>query len=293
MSLIGITVFELGSRNGNVHVESGGFNISQVASELADPAKAQDVHQSVQALFQFAGAPPLIALAFVVFFYCLGCLYDERKDRSVLFWKSLPLSDTETGLSKFVSAAIVAPAIAFSVAVLTGLAVFALTSVVVMMHGGNPLPLWDITAILSGAANLLFSIPMYALWALPTIGWLMLCSAWSGRVPFLWAVLAPVFLGATIGIIGLMSFFNLTNGWYWSNIVGRLLGGTIPGMELIYRYGAAGTPLRINGPEDVAHIFSLGNSYAGLANPQVWIGVAVGAAMIFAAIRLRKYRDEG
>ena len=56
-------------------------------------------------------------LGFVVFFYCLGSLYDERKDRSVLFWKSLPVSDRDTVLSKALSALVVAPTLAIAVGI--------------------------------------------------------------------------------------------------------------------------------------------------------------------------------
>ena len=51
-----------------------------------------------------------IVLGVVVFFFCLGALFDDRKDRSVLFWKSLPISDQATVLSKVAMALVVAPA---------------------------------------------------------------------------------------------------------------------------------------------------------------------------------------
>src|SRR3546814_18250586 len=88
-----------------------------------------------------ASAWPLIALAFVVFFYCLGALYDDRKDRSVLFWKSLPLSDSQTVLSKAASALLVAPLIATLAALATMLGFLVVASVMVMIHGGNPVAL--------------------------------------------------------------------------------------------------------------------------------------------------------
>ena len=67
------------------------------------------------------------------------------------------------------------------------------------------------------------------MWALPTIGWLMLCSAWSRSKPFLWAILIPVFSGILISWFNLMNVFHLDDGWFWKNIVARLLFGTVPG----------------------------------------------------------------
>ena len=272
----------------NGHVNGDSINMSTLAMQAADPAHAADLAGALQATFQIISLPPLIVTVFVVFFYCLGCLYDDRKDRSFLFWKSLPVSDGATVLSKLASAALVAPLIGVGIALVTGLLFFMLTSAFVVAHGASAMPLWNIGSIAAGAANMVLSIPVWGLWAMPTIGWLMLCSSWSNRMPFLWAVLAPVLLGAIIAIVDVMPWFGLNNGWYWANVPGRLLGGTIPGMEMAYRH----TGVTIHGPQDLAHVFSLSNSYAGLANPQLWIGVLVGAAMILLALRMRKYRAE-
>src|SRR3546814_13401578 len=80
---------------------------------------------------------PFIVLAFVVFFYCLGALYDERKDRSVLFWKSLPVSDAQTVLSKVGSAVVVAPVLAVIASLVTMIGFMVMLSIVVLFHGGN------------------------------------------------------------------------------------------------------------------------------------------------------------
>lgn len=97
---------------------------------------------------------PFVVLAFVVFFYCTGALYDDRRDRSILFWKSLPLSDTQTVLSKALSALLVAPIIAVIASVLTMFGFMAILSVIVMTHGGNPLTLiWGPASPLAFVAN--------------------------------------------------------------------------------------------------------------------------------------------
>ena len=78
-------------------------------------------------------------------------------------------------------------------------------------------------------------MPVYALWALPTVGWLLLCSSWARSKPFLWAIMIPVFAGILIGWFGLMHLSTWTSQpWYWKNIAGRMLTSTWPGTSLAY-----------------------------------------------------------
>lgn len=268
-------------------------NLAQMIHDASDPGKAAEVSASVQVLFQVFSALPLIVGTFVVFFYCLSSLYDERKDKSILFWKSLPVSDRDTVISKVASAMFVAPVIATTVAIATTLCIWVIASIFVLIHGQSPMPLWNISGILSACVNLIGLIPITALWALPTIGWLMLCSAWARRVPFLWATLIPIVGGIMLGITGLMGAFRLNGAWYWTNIVGRILGGLVPGMEKVYRYNDGVHMLRPHGPQDMSQLFSVQDTFAGLANPQLWIGAAVGILMIVVAARMRRWRDEG
>src|SRR6185503_18127636 len=78
-----------------------------------------------------------IVMGFVVFFYCLGALYDDRRDRSILFWKSLPISDASTVLSKVISATIVAPVIAVVVGVIVGMLQLIMVTLTLSFHGLN------------------------------------------------------------------------------------------------------------------------------------------------------------
>ena len=123
------------------HLELDGINVSGLdLGQLTQQMSPQDMAEFANGInlsLVLGSSWPFIVLAFVVFFYSLGALYDERKDRSVLFWKSLPLSDTETVLSKVASAVLVAPAIAVGVAILTMFAFMVMISAVVVMHGGN------------------------------------------------------------------------------------------------------------------------------------------------------------
>lgn len=278
-----------------------GLDLGVLTSQLA-PQELLKFGQGLDLSMLLSASWPFLVLAFVVFFYCLGALYDERKDRSVLFWKSLPLSDTQTVLSKVASAALVAPMLAVAVAILTMLGFMIVLSVVAALYGGNPFTLlWGPSHPLKIIASMLVWIPVYALWAMPTIGWLLLCSAWSRSKPFLWAIMLPLFAGIFVTWFDLMKVFNEASFWFWSNIVGRLLLGTFPGMDLLYRDGLTQTSgVYRDGFGDSApnlggilNHLSPANQLASLATPQLWIGVIAGIAMIIVAIRLRRWRDEG
>ena len=232
---------------------------------------------------------PMLVLGFVVFFYCLGALYDERKDRSVLFWKSLPVSDRDTVLSKVVSALVVAPVLALAVGIACMIAFLLILSVFVLIHHGNPFTLlWSPGNLLASAGVFLAAIPIYALWALPSAGWLLLCSAWAKSKPFLWAVMLPVFAGVIVSWFGLMKLFALNTGWFWAHVVGRLLLGTVPGIEMAYQAEAT----QDQSLESVLHGFTPADQWATLASPQLWIGAVVGVLFVVAAIWLRQRRDE-
>ena len=293
LSLMGFGVGEMAARRatGNFDIDGNdvqinGIDLGAVTSKM-DAEQLQHLGQGVDLSLLMASAWPLIALAFVVFFYCLGALHDDRKDRSVLFWKSLPLSDSQTVLSKAASALLVAPLIATIAALATMVGFLLVASVMVMIHGGNPVELlWGPGSPLLLAGEVLACIPVYALWALPTVGWLLLCSAWAKSKPFLWAIMIPVFAGILVTWFDLMQAFDLQTGWFWSNIVRRLLLGTVPGGWMVDNGMDMGSPLQLT------EALNPVNTYAVLATPQLWIGALAGAVMIFGAIRMRRWRDD-
>ncbi len=274
----------------------GGMKINGVAvSSLADAAGPEQKAAFASSLVNgYAGLtiPILIALSICIFFFCLGALYDERKDRSVLFWKSLPLSDHAIVLSKVAMALVVAPVIAIVVAVLTAVVAGFMICVAAAVAGvnifgavlGNP------DAYLA-PLQLAAVLPVYALWALPTIGWLLMVSAWARTKPLLWAIGVPIMTGTLLTWINAMFQFGWNMGWFWKNIIGRLLGSVLPGSWLGTQGQALPSGEALRASSAMSDIFS--HSWQVLAAPGIWIGMALGAAMIYAAIRLRGWRDEG
>ncbi|MGD9584632.1 MAG: hypothetical protein AB7V26_13320 [Lysobacterales bacterium] len=284
-----ITAEVVGNKTG---FQVNGIHLAELTKNLG-PKELLHLSAGLDFSFLMAAAWPYTVLAFVVFFYCLGTLFDERRDRSVLFWKSLPLSDRDTVLSKVASALLVAPLIATAVAILTGFGFYLLLSAFVLFHGGSPLKLlWGPASPLASTWMLVGTLPVYAIWALPTVGWLLLCSAWAKSKPFLWALMIPVLSGVLVTWFDVMRLFSLKTSWYWSHVVGRLLGSTWPGADMVFR-GDFDRISNINQAADLQRIFSVGAAWAGLADREVWIGAILGIAMIVAATRLRRWRDEG
>jgi ABC-2 type transport system permease protein len=275
-----------------------GRHVTRGALAAALPAEMrQHVANIASAMYIAASAPLFIILTGAVFFYCLGALYDERRDRSILFWKSLPVSDTTTVLSKVVTALCVAPVITIALGTIASLALLLIGSLALSFAGVNIL-----TTLLASPnlylqpLRLLGLLPVYMVWALPTIGWLLLVSSWARTKPFLWAVGVPliVLILAKWISMALGSFQNdvLDVHWFSNQVVGRALGGLVPGIWFAFTDGVP-PALRPgqNGADNMQGLFVA--SWMTLATAKAWIGALLGAAMIFGAMRLRRWRDEG
>lgn len=287
LTIMAMTMGQLAiKRSDNVMIN--GLDFNQFRQDL-NPEQAQHLADAVSISIASAAFWPLLVLGFVVFFYCLASLYDERKDRSVLFWKSLPVSDAQTVGSKLISAALTAPLIAIAVGIVCMLGFALIVSMFAMINGMNPLPLFSPIKILTHLSLLVAMLPLYALWALPAIGWLMLCSAWAKRTPFLWAIMIPVFAGIFITWFGFMKVFDLSATWFWQHIVARILLSVFPGSWL----GQIDVSMVVQSESLPSYGQLLAMNYGVLASPSAWIGVVVGIAMLAGAVYLRRWRDEG
>lgn len=257
--------------------------------ESPDIGGSEMIAGSIRLILAFAMGWPLLVFGIVVFFYLLGALYDERRDRSVLFWKSLPVSDAATVLSKLVMALVVAPLMAIGVGLLTLLGLIG-SMYAFMLFNGIPVARLSGMVDLAGVLAIpLAGLPIYVIWALPTAGWLLLCSAWARRAPFLRAVLVPIIAGVLISLFDLLRVFDLPASWFWRHIVARLLGGAWPGSHLwndaaLHSLGNA---------DDLGALLRVVSGADQLTSPALWGGAVAGAMMISLAAYLRRWRDAG
>ncbi|MBS0393380.1 MAG: ABC-2 transporter permease [Proteobacteria bacterium] len=232
----------------------------------------------------FIGATFLVLVAATQFFYAIDSLYGERRDRSVLFWKSMPVSDRETVLSKFVFATLVMPVVAALVALATQVVVFAILSPRVAAIDGVLPHLWS-PAVWGGSLLLTaYGILVFALWYLPLVGWYLLVSAWVPRSPLMFATLPP---------LALMLAERIVFGTHYTTavVMGRLMtlgpafGGRHDGTDvgLVIDNEHLQIPRTLVDAMRPLHF---------LGSPEVWAGVVLGVALVVAAIYVRRTRDE-
>jgi len=243
--------------------------------------------------YMAVGAPIFIVLPVVAFFYCLAALYDDRRDRSILFWKSLPISDTTTVLSKLLTALVLAPAITIGIASAAAFVILLLAGIAVSAQGVNLFaPVLSNINLYLSPVYLLAMIPVYVLWALPTAGWLLLVSSWAKSKVFLWAVGVPLIVAVLLKWLDYMLALygtTINADWIINNVLETMLLGLVPGAW--FMDGGTALPVRAQHGADMLSL--LGASWGSLARPEAWVGAAGGVAMIVAAIRLRRWRDEG
>jgi ABC-2 type transport system permease protein len=235
---------------------------------LLDPTKQA---AALDKLYGFAAIPIILTSVIVAVFYCLDALHGERRDRSILFWKSLPVSDITTVLAKVTIPLAVLPLVAFVVAVVMQFLMLLLSSMILLANSVGPEILWTQWSILSQSLVLLYGLVTLALWYAPIYGWMLLISGWARRAPFLWAVLPPI----VIQIFEKIAF-----------------GTSYFGALMKYRVqGSFKEAFVVEDPHlvsvDLAHL----DPVRFLSSTGLWTGLAFAAACVAAAIWLRRYRE--
>lgn len=232
----------------------------------ASALDAGQQHQRVEQPYTFAALLLMATTLLVAMFYCLDALYGERRDRSVLFWKSLPVSDLITVLAKASIPFVVLPLLTWVITVGTQAIMLLLASGRLM---GTDLSVWSHLSFGQMAWILFHHLVVgHGFWYAPIWGWLLLCSAWSRRTPYLWATLPLLAVGLVEKIA-----FNTTHFGGW--LAYRFMGGPgdMPPQDTPMTMAAL-TPT-------LAQL---------LASPGFWFGLALAAAFLAAAVRLRRHR---
>lgn len=258
-----------------------GYLISAIGmpARRVETLKLDPVHQSMVMGEPFAAAHAAITLTvmLVAAFYCLGALFNERRDRSILFWKSLPVSDLKTVLSKAAIPIVVLPAVGVAVTVLAQAVIFLLSTMILLAAGVSAATPWTVGSVAGEAVVLVYTWVTLTLWLAPLYGWLMLVSVWAKRGPFLWAVL-PV-----------LALCLLEKIAFGSTHLARLLIDRVAGshdaafvtVSPTEKALGAAPPLGLDSLDPARFVTS----------PGLWIGLIVFAACLAACVWLRRRRE--
>ena len=249
------------------------FSMSAIAgiwekSLRLDSARASE---AVAQPYDIAAGLMMLTCIIVSVFYCLDALHSERRDRSILFWKSLPVSDLTTVLAKVSIPLVVLPLLTFAITVAMQSIMLLLSSLIVLGRGQSVVALWTKLSFFRMSMMLLYHLlTAHALWPLPIYCWLLLVSGWARRATFLWAALPLV----AIGGVELIVFRT----WHFAVLVGSRLIGAAPVFASMPGDGFPSGPM--------THI----TAGTFLSSPGLWIGLVVAATFLGAAVRLRRYQ---
>jgi ABC-2 type transport system permease protein len=228
-----------------------------------------------------------ITLSIVVFFYLLGSLYDDRKDRSILFWKSLPASDSLTIASKLVAGMLVAPVMFWVVFVLTHIVMALICSVMVISVGENPWTLFlSVANPLHAWSVVLLSYLAASIWFLPFYGWLLLVSAFAPRIPLLFAVLPPIVFAILQIWIDFLRTFTLDSSLF--GLIGEWIANSPAIMTAQVHDGRGKVALGVPTTQAFDHSVTVANILARLFSFEMLAGLAVAAVFLAGALWLRR-----
>ena len=229
-----------------------------------------------------------IVMFIVIFFFLLGSLHDDRKDGSILFWKSLPVSDTQTVISKLVTAMVVVPLLFTACLIISHLVFFLVLSLILLLNAINPFTiLWaNIDYIFNWSAYLVGCFVQF-MWALPIYGWLLFASAYSKRRPFLLAVFVPL----SAGFI-----------WYWYNVlvnynvfktgvfetIGILMAKAFSPFTSGLSFDLESIDFDARNQSNIDLIKSM---LSGLSNSSIYYGLVFAVILIGLAIYVRRFRN--
>jgi ABC-2 type transport system permease protein len=246
-----------------------GFTLSIVAGIWEKPLRLNPAQP--QAPFDMAAGLMMLTGIVVSVFYCLDALHGERRDRGILFWKSLPVSDVTTVLAKASIPLVVLPLLICAITVGMHWIMLLVSSVVVLVGGQSVVMLWTKLSFFQMSLLLLYHVlTAHALWPAPIYCWLLLVSGWARRATFLWAVLPLV----AIAGVEQIAFHT----WHFARLVGSRLIGAAPTVVL--------TSPDMFPTDPMTHV-ALARF---LSTPGLWVGLAFAAAFLAAAVRLRRYQ---
>jgi ABC-2 type transport system permease protein len=239
----------------------------RMRAALALPLMQQ--REAIQQPYFIAALMLMATQILVALVYCVDAFYGERRDRSILFWKSLPVSDRTTVLSKASIPILVIPLVTFAVTAATQWIMLLASSAVLSGSGMSPATLWaHVPFFETTLVNFGHLVMYHGIWYAPFYGWLLMVSAWANRAPFLWALLPPIAIGFVERIAFNSSHFAAMVQYRFGGDPGSMMPGRRMTMDML-------------GPHSPVEY---------LTRPGLWIGLALTAGFLFAAVRLRRSR---
>lgn len=247
------------------------FNMTRWLAEMRSLSATNPQYwETVSLPYNIGAGVMMAALILMSLFYSADALYSERRDRSILFWKSLPVSDLTTVLSKASVPLLILPLLAFAIVVVTVAIMLLMNAAALVGSNFSFAELWSRLALPQSAAGLLYHlVTVHVLWYAPIYAWFLFISAWARRAPFSWAFLPPLALAA---------FEKIT---FHTSYVADLLRNRVAG----------GSEASMGGNNFAANPHMPLTPGSFLSEPGLWIGLLVAAALIAAAVRMRRYRD--
>ena len=249
------------------------FNLPQLRRNALALESAR-MRAAIELPYDAAAMMIMFTVFIVGIFYCLDALHGERRDRSILFWKSLPVSDLTSVLSKAIVPLAILPLLTLVIVLATQF-IMLLLSTAVLLPSGLAGTTWQLLPWPRLSLILLYGLVTSALWEAPIFAWLLLVSGWAKRATFLWAVLPWLAISAIEKLAFDTTFFIRM-------LVRRLTGGFEEGFVVVRYPKGAHVPV-------VDRLTEM-DPLKFLTSPGLWIGLIIAAAFLIATIRLRRYR---
>jgi len=238
---------------------------------LASALDPMQLTELIEKPYTLAAFLLMLTTLIVAIFYCLDALHGERRDRSILFWKSLPVSDLTTVLSKASIPLVVLPVITVAITIATQWIMFLISTAALLASGLSPATLWAHLPLSQMWVMVTFHLlALHGLSYAPAYCWLLLVSGWARRAAFVWALLPPL----AIGVVEKVAF----NTSYIVDLLQSDFGS-----------GPERAPFTISDTMMI-HPLTAADVSSFLFSPGLWIGMFVVAAFLAAAVRLRRYQ---
>ena len=270
MSLVVVLVYL-----GLTEVTTEDFNFSTEIYSNPDLIKAmqestfEQRREAIRAGLLVLGSPLVIALGFALLAFSLSTFFDERKDKSIIFWRSLPVSDSYTVFSKLLVVTVVAPLLVIPallflhlVSVTAGSVFFAVSDLFPFTWAWQAYPWFDWIRVI-------LSVWMQGMWSFPVIAWIMLAGAYS-RKPVVAAILPPV-------VVVLVEGVSLSSSVFFDSLMERLLPWSRSSS-----FPKEYETFQVSEISDIPLLLGMN---------EFWIGIVLGTIFVFLTIYFRSKSD--